>query len=142
MPRGGKRPGAGRPKGSRDKKTRKDAKRLVADGNTTPLDVMIEAMRFYQAQGDRDKAAAFAKDAAPYLHAKLSSPTVSGPSGGPLQVTEVGVTNRDDAKRLLALLSEATPLPGLNGAGTRICGRSGLRQDDGGNLGSPEESQS
>jgi hypothetical protein len=38
-----------------------------------PLEVMLEAMRQYWAQGEWDRAAAIAKVAAPYVHPRLSS---------------------------------------------------------------------
>jgi hypothetical protein len=70
--RGGRRPGAGRKVGSATKKTREIADKAAAAG-ITPLEVMLEAMNFYRSGGDLEKAAGFAKDAAPYIHAKLSS---------------------------------------------------------------------
>jgi hypothetical protein len=38
---------------------------------------MLEAMRFHYAAGNLDKAAAFAKDAAPYVHQRLASVQVN-----------------------------------------------------------------
>jgi hypothetical protein len=72
MPRGGRRPGQGRPKGVLNKKSQAIA-REAAERGITPLEVMLEAMQFYHAQGDRDKAAAIAKDAAPYIHPRLAA---------------------------------------------------------------------
>lgn len=68
---GGRRNGSGRPKGAKTKKTQESARRQI-DLGITPLDVMCEVMRHYYAKGDRDKAAAIAKDAAPYMHPRLS----------------------------------------------------------------------
>ncbi len=79
MPSGGRRPGAGRPKGAKTKKVR-----CVKERDVTPLDVMLEAMEHYRGKGDFDKAASFAKDAAPYCHAKLASVQVTGADGGPI----------------------------------------------------------
>lgn len=72
MPRGGKRPGAGRKKGASTKRTRKTNKlaEQAAGEGVLPLQVMLEAMRAHHTAGDLDKAAAIAKDAAPYVHTK------------------------------------------------------------------------
>lgn len=74
MPRGGARPGAGRPKGRESAATtrkRQVAAKALADG-VTPLEVMLEAMRTLYQGGDLIAAAGVAKDAAPYVHPKLS----------------------------------------------------------------------
>jgi hypothetical protein len=70
--RGGRRPGAGRKPGAATHKTRDIADKAVADG-ITPLEVMLEAMKALRGAGDIEKAASVAKDAAPYVHPKLSS---------------------------------------------------------------------
>ena len=72
MPRGGKRPGAGRKPGSATKRTREIADRAAARG-LTPLEVMLRAMRRHWRKGELDRAAVIAKDAAPYVHPRLSS---------------------------------------------------------------------
>jgi hypothetical protein len=73
--RGGKRPGAGRPKGSKGKKTlaRGDVARKALAQGVTPLDVLLEAMRDAYEVGGAMAAAVYAKEAAPYVHPKLSS---------------------------------------------------------------------
>lgn len=68
---GGKRNGAGRKKGSATEKTREIANQAAAEG-ITPLQVMMEAMIEHRTAGRLDKAAAIAKDAAPYMHPRLS----------------------------------------------------------------------
>ena len=68
---GGARKGAGRKPGSVTTKTR-----AIADRQTegiTPLEVMLKAMRKHDSDGDIDGAATFARDAAPYMHARLSA---------------------------------------------------------------------
>lgn len=70
--RGGSRKGAGRKPGSATKKTREIANRAAETG-LTPLEVMLEAMNSLRESGELEKAASVAKDAAPYIHAKLSS---------------------------------------------------------------------
>jgi len=72
VPRGGKRPGAGRKPGSATKRTREIADQAAASG-LTPLEVMLRLMRRYWRKGQADRAAAIAKDAAPYVHPRLSS---------------------------------------------------------------------
>jgi hypothetical protein len=71
MPRGGARPGSGRKPGTANRKTREIADKAAAEG-ITPLEVMLEVMRDLYAEGEKVAAAAIAKDAAPYIHAKLS----------------------------------------------------------------------
>jgi hypothetical protein len=89
--RGGKRANAGRKTGSATKKTREIADRAAEDG-ITPLEVMLKTMRALvekaervasdgQEEGERIvsplqllvEASAVAKDAAPYVHPRLSS---------------------------------------------------------------------
>jgi hypothetical protein len=74
MPAGGKRRGAGRPKGSKNRRTvaHEELVGKAAAEGITPLEVMLEAMRTHHAAGHLDKAAAVAKDAAPYMHARLA----------------------------------------------------------------------
>ena len=80
MPSGGARPGGGRPRGSATKKSKEIRDKAALTG-VTPLEVMIEAMRFYKAQGNRDRAAAIAKDAAPYMHPRLTAMEVGNKVG-------------------------------------------------------------
>ena len=49
MPRGGYRPGSGRPPGAISTRSREIAERALANGKT-PLEVMLENMRFYDEQ--------------------------------------------------------------------------------------------
>ena len=72
MPRGGKRRGAGRKPSSLTTKSRAIAEIAINEG-ITPLEVMLEAMRGYAKSEQWDRAASIAKDAAPYLHPKLTS---------------------------------------------------------------------
>jgi hypothetical protein len=92
--RGGRRPGAGRKPGSANKKTREIADKAAAEG-ITPLEVQIETMRALWAEANQgnaldldkaERACAIAKDAAPYIHPRLSSIEAS-----------VGVTNHEAA---------------------------------------------
>ena len=84
MARGGKRAGAGRRQGSLTTRTREVAEKAIQEG-TTPLEVMLAAMRFHVKAKDLDRAAAIAKDAAPYIHPKLAAVEMTGKDGAPLQ---------------------------------------------------------
>lgn len=74
--RGGKRVGAGRKAGASNKRT-KEAVAKAAELGLSPLDVMLEAMKEAYENGGAKAAFPFAKDAAPYLHAKLSATDVN-----------------------------------------------------------------
>jgi hypothetical protein len=74
---GGRRPGAGRKKGSTPQKTKELADRLTANG-PTPLEVMLTAMKAALKKDDLSAAHAFAKDAAPYIHPRLAAVAHSG----------------------------------------------------------------
>ena len=52
MPKGGPREGAGRPRGSRGRRTREAFAKAEALG-PTPLEVMLEAMLAARAEGER-----------------------------------------------------------------------------------------
>ena len=82
MPQGGKREGAGRPKGSVSKLDEEARKVALASG-VSPLDYMLGVMRDEAA--DEAKRLDAAKAAAPYCHARLSSVEVAGPGGGPVE---------------------------------------------------------
>lgn len=82
MPRGGKRPGAGRPKGSgtpkkKTNKTNEIAQQAAGEG-VLPLQVMLEAMRAEYAVGRLQDAAKIAAIAAPYIHPRLANLAHSG----------------------------------------------------------------
>jgi hypothetical protein len=72
--------GGGRPKGSISK--RKQALTIEAiERGITPLEVMLDNMRFYVNEGNRDKASLIAKDAAPYIHPRLTTVDVGNKDG-------------------------------------------------------------
>lgn len=75
MPRGGKRPGSGRKPGSVTPATkrRQDVALKALQDGTTPLEVLLEAMRDAYKEGGAMLAMPFAKEAAPYVHPKLSA---------------------------------------------------------------------
>jgi hypothetical protein len=70
MARGGPRPGAGRPKGTPNKKTAELRAKVEAEG-VTPLDFLLGVMR--DDAEDMDRRIECAKAAAQYVHPKLSS---------------------------------------------------------------------
>lgn len=82
---GGKRPGAGRPKGSVNKRTIAAREKIERTG-ITPLEFMLRQMRkpyprgatLAQKQAHDAQRQQAARDAAPYVHARLSSVQVSG----------------------------------------------------------------
>ena len=95
MPRGGKRAGAGRPRGAVNKATA-EAKAAVEESGETPLEYMIRVMRDPKANARRRDAMAAA--AAPYVHHRLSSTEHSGPGDGPVRVIiHTGFAYDDDA---------------------------------------------
>jgi hypothetical protein len=80
VPRGGKRPNAGRKKGSATEKTCKIALK-AAQAGVTPLEVMLDVMRRFFKGRKYSAAAAIAKDAAPYIHPRLNAITHTGKDG-------------------------------------------------------------
>src|SRR4026207_1493765 len=73
--RGGRRPGAGRPVGSKNERTAEIA-RAAAESGITPIEVMLGTMHELWALGTPEakrEAAEIAKDAAPYIHPRLAS---------------------------------------------------------------------
>lgn len=83
---GGARPGAGRPKGATNKRTRETQAAVAASG-MTPLEFMLKTMR--DSKKPYDVRLDAAKAAAPYVHAKLQSVEVSGKGGGAIEITQV-----------------------------------------------------
>jgi hypothetical protein len=76
MSRGGKRPGAGRPKGAKHKIT-ESVIREAAKAGVTPLEYMLDVMRT-MADQDPDRADRMAIAAAPYVHVKKKETTEAG----------------------------------------------------------------
>src|SRR3954451_7525208 len=77
-PKGGPREGAGRPRGSRGRRTEDSIAKAEALG-PTPLEVLLESMLAARAEGERAEAVDCAKAAAPYLHPKLAPTSVPAP---------------------------------------------------------------
>ena len=73
--RGGARPGAGRPSGSKNQRSAEVA-RQATEAGLTPIEVMLGAMRELWKEAtsaSKREAARIAKDAAPYVHPRLAS---------------------------------------------------------------------
>lgn len=98
MARGGKRNGAGRKAGTANLKTREIADRAAAEG-ITPLEVMLTSMRKLYAAEEFTAACAIAKDAAPYVHARLATMELSGKGGEAIQIKIVDDWARDLAPK-------------------------------------------
>ena len=72
---GGRRPGAGRKLGGRNRSTLEIADRAAAAG-ITPLELILEAMRRYHGEGKFALALDAAVKAAPYVHPRLAAVSV------------------------------------------------------------------
>lgn len=81
---GGKRPGAGRPKGS-VARLDAEARKQAAEGGITPLEYMLSVLR--DEANPLETRMDAAKASAPYVHAKLAAVEVAGPDGGPIRYT-------------------------------------------------------
>lgn len=111
MARGGKRIGAGRPRGAATRRTRAIADKASAEG-LTPLEVMLKAMREHANAKRWDDAASIAKDAAPYMHPRLASMQHTGRGGGPIQTVDLTKLSGDELAQLEAIFG---PLAGAAG---------------------------
>ena len=80
---GGRRRGAGRPKGSKNKRSFEVLKNHVLKG-MTPVEYMIKTMRNHALPAERRDRMAIA--VAPYIHPRLMTHEVSGKAGGALQM--------------------------------------------------------
>jgi len=78
MPRGGRRPGAGRPKGVPNK-LNAEIRGAALAGGESPLDYMLRIMRDEKQEPERRDKMAVA--AAPYLHSKMTAVQHGGSIG-------------------------------------------------------------
>ena len=81
---GGKREGAGRPKGSTCAKKWKMLDELAVKYNHSPLDYMLAVLNNPMSSPERKMMAA--EKAAPYVHAKLATTTTKLGSDGPIKI--------------------------------------------------------
>jgi hypothetical protein len=84
MPRGGKRQGAGRPKGARNKKTVALIAAIEASG-LTPLDYMLAVMR--NPKEPQERRMQMAKAAARYVHPRIRSVPEPQTKAPPVEIT-------------------------------------------------------
>ena len=102
MPRGGARPGAGRPKGARSnnkkpkqievimEKYRDRAQKFLGDVvHWEPVEVMMWCMHAAVLENDRDSAFKFAQGAAPYRHARMQTLSVEHKQVGDLEALSI-----------------------------------------------------
>jgi hypothetical protein len=83
-----------------------EIERRVASTGRTPLEAMLEAMRFYYEKGNIDKAAAFAKDAAPYVHPRMAASKLAANLARlPIETREV--SSVELARRIAFILGQA-----------------------------------
>lgn len=90
---GGAQPGAGRPKGVKNKRTLEFQKEVAAAG-ITPLEFMLRRMREPCPEGydlarqvaHEERQFEAAKAAAPYVHSKLANIELTGKDGGSILV--------------------------------------------------------
>ena len=106
---GGRRRGAGRTLGAATKKTRAIADQAAADGNITPLEVMLHTMRAALLDGDLPLAASIARDAAPYCHPRLSAITVKEEN---IDIDDVRTMTDAELEARIRHLQEAGKPPG------------------------------
>lgn len=103
--RGGKRPGAGRPKGRINKVSAAERERHAAEGEM-PLDYMLRIMR--DARMPKPRRDEMAKAAAPYFHAKLSSMEIKNKKGEKFKLATEGMDPKEAMDAYLSTLSQPT----------------------------------
>ncbi len=80
--KGGKREGAGRPKGRQNKSTQERMAALL-EGGETPLEYMLRVLR--DPSTDHKRRDDMARGAAPYLHPRLAQTELTGNADNPIQ---------------------------------------------------------
>jgi hypothetical protein len=113
MSKGGPREGAGRPRGSRGKRTREAVAKAESLG-PTPLEVLLESTHATRAEGERAEAVDCAKAAAPYVHPKVAPtspppPVQEAVDYSLLSDTELGQLEKIFSKLLTPAAGEAPP---------------------------------
>jgi hypothetical protein len=103
--KGGKRPGAGRPKGAINKVSKAERERYAAEGEL-PLDYMMRIMR--DSRYPKARRDEMAKSAAPYFHAKLSSVEVKNKKGEKFKLATQDMTAKEAMDAYLSTLSQPT----------------------------------
>lgn len=101
--RGGRRPGAGRKKGSPSKFDAEVRKRAAEEG-ILPLDYMLKVMR--DARVPKARRDMMAQSAAPYLHAKLSSVEVKNAKGEAFKMATKDMNPKEAAEAFASTFSQ------------------------------------
>ena len=104
MSNGGKRQGAGRPKGAVAKVTAQARKKALESG-ISPLDYMLKVMR--NSNADPKRRDDMAKAAAPFVHAKLAS-VQHGGAIGTYDLSKLTDAELDILEPILARLTDGT----------------------------------
>ncbi|HVI78993.1 MAG TPA: hypothetical protein VM715_12690 [Candidatus Acidoferrum sp.] len=108
MPKGGPREGAGRPRGSRGRRTKVSIAKAEALG-PTPLEVLLESMHAAHAEGDRAEAVDCAKAAAPYVHPKLAPTSPPAPVHEEMDYTVLSDTELGQLEKIYSKLLKQPP---------------------------------
>lgn len=103
--RGGVRPGAGRPKGTRRRLSVKAIEEAASEG-LLPVQYMLRVMRDARVPKPRRDAMAIA--AAPYFHAKLSSVEVKNKRGEKFKIASENMTAKEAMDAYMSTLSQPT----------------------------------
>lgn len=102
-PRGGYRPGAGRPKGAINKVSKEERERHAAEGEL-PLDYMLRIMR--DARMPKARRDEMAKAAAPFLHSKLSSVELKNKKGEALRMVSETMTPKEASEAFATTMAQ------------------------------------
>lgn len=112
--RGGKRAGAGRPKGAASRFSEASRIKAAADG-ITPLEFMLAVLR--DEELDRPTRMDAAKAAAPYMHSRLEAVQHSGDPENPVNMVSRIERAIIDPSSQDAEDSDAASVPSVNGEG-------------------------
>src|SRR3954452_6204470 len=119
MPKGGPRPGAGRPRGSRGRRTKDSITKADALG-PTPLEVLLESMHAAPAEGERAEAVECAKAAAPYVHPKLAPTSPPTPVGHEADYSVLSDAELEQMEKLFSKALEQPPAREAPAAQSRV----------------------
>jgi hypothetical protein len=111
--RGGARPGAGRPPGSKNQRSAEIARQAVEAG-ITPIELMLKAMRDLWDEGTSEakrEAAKIAKDAAPYVHRAWPASNKPSTSHSNASSTRQNPVSRPRSGKQTLELENTAPLP-------------------------------
>src|SRR3954454_13868567 len=119
MPNGGRREGAGRPRGSRGTQTQAQTAQAETLG-PTPLEVLLESMHAARGVGARAEAVDCAKAAAPYVHSKLAPTSPSAPVHEEIDYTVLSDTELGRLEKLLSKVLNQPPASEPRPAQSRV----------------------